>query len=256
MSTAESGTNGELFVQLFDSLLLDSRLTIVDAAVYGDLYWRAKRGSKRCTASNQTIGERLGLKQRTIRNHLKTLEDCGYIKRSEVREGLKVVERRIELSTPNTIGMKLPEVTQTCGTDLPEPPARDCPNPRHEMAELKEPIKEHIKELSIGDESPKEVIKEKSKKKDPLDVEVGTVEKIFKGVKYFDYEEPTEEQCIEAMKIMGNRLNPKSIGESYWSDKCNKEWTRSYGKIKIKSWPNDMWSDFKKGYIHTGEKKW
>ena len=109
---------------------------------------------------------------------------------------------------------------------------------------------------NIGDESPKEVIKAKPKKKNPLDVVVGTIEKDYKGVKYFDYEEPTEKQCIEAMKTMGNRMNPVAIGESYWADKGNKEWTRSYGKVKIKSWPNDMWSDFKKGWIKTGEKKW
>jgi DNA-binding MarR family transcriptional regulator len=244
------GTNGEQFSPLFHSLFEDSRLKTTHIALYGMIWSKCSQFGGTTYVGNAHYEERLQLKSRAVTNLITHLEACGYVARWFDYEGGKKVRRYLKvLGTQQNAGREDQCAFENKSVCISKPISM------HQTADNIDKLNRY-NNIDKGDESPKEVIKEKAKKKDPLDVEVGTVERDFKGVKYFDYEEPTEEQCIEAMKFMGNRMNPKSVGESYWADKCNKGWTRSYGKVKIKSWPNDMWSDFKKGYIHTGEKKW
>ena len=244
------------FIQIPKQVFMSKDISHGAALLYGVIYCASLSGPS--YRSDESYSKELDCTIRTISRWIGELRIAGFISiRKTYKNNSPIVDKRY-ITPLVTLKSTIAKIVHQEGLTID----KNIPNDRQKCHATVDKsggdnIQVNIQDNIQGEtSSPKEVIKAKPKKKNPLDVVVGTIEKNYKGVKYFDYEEPTEKQCIEAMKAMGNRMNPVAIGESYWADKGNKEWTRSYGKVKIKSWPNDMWSDFKKGWIKTGEKKW
>lgn len=69
-----------LFIQIPTHVTTDARIKYSDAKLYG--YILALHNLRDgCTASNDTLGELVGIKERQIRNSLDKLEQYGYIRR-------------------------------------------------------------------------------------------------------------------------------------------------------------------------------
>ncbi len=69
------------FILLFKPLIEDSRISRLDAEIYGYIFWLTQLRNERCTAGNDTLAKLAQTTVGTMKNSLANLESCGYIRR-------------------------------------------------------------------------------------------------------------------------------------------------------------------------------
>ena len=83
------------FVIIPPTVLCDPRLSAGEKMVYGRVFGFIKAHGY-CNASNDYIGQHIGMSKNTVRNYLSRLYDLGYLRYEVIRsESKEILERRI-----------------------------------------------------------------------------------------------------------------------------------------------------------------
>jgi hypothetical protein len=214
----------------------DDRLTPNAKLLYGEITALCSQKGY-CWAKNKYFADLYGKSHGTISTWVSSLVNAGYVSRQIVyAEGtLEVKDRYLKLTEGATTlnPITYPEKSgDLCGeTNVPA---------TKNVKVITTPITTYNID-NIGDESPKEVIKAKPKKKvrdnHPDHYVEGTVERVSKEFKYFDFKPPTEREVYDFYKRWGGLRNKQALADDYIATHELNNWTCQKGKDKIQVWP-------------------
>jgi hypothetical protein len=197
----------------------DASLSPSARLLYGAIMYAARNPENRGWRTNASYAEQFSKHERSVTTWVSELEEAGYILIDTVlKSSSNEVYRRY--ITPHVI------MGQVDGrTKLP----KDKEGRRKEPKDVEENYagKNNIKKNNtIGDESPKEAIKEKAKDNYS-----------FLGSTYIKDEIPTVEQLIVFYRLTGNGLNCKSNAEYFHAYWLERDWKRGRKSIQ---WPKTL----------------